>query len=190
MLRIVGERHIRVTYDQGTMELFMPSFVHDSDDRLLNRMVDMLTEELEIDMVGGGTTTHKRQDLGKGAEPDECYWFRNNARRVRGKRQLDLNVDPAPDLIIEVDVTRTSLDRLKIFAALGVGEVWRWKGRTLQFLHLQADGTYQPRATSRNFPTLRASAVARFLKQGRTMKTMDWVRSFRAFVREHVVPRP
>ena len=188
-LRIVGERRIRVTYDQGTMEVFMPSFAHDGDGYLLGRMVDMLTEELAISIVGGDTTTHKRQDLGMGAEPDKCYWLRNNARRVRGKRRLNPDVDPPPDLIIEVDVTRTSLDRLKIFAALGVPEVWRFKGRTLQFLHLQADGTYQPRATSRNFPTLRVSSVARFLKQGRTADSTEWIRSFRAFVQEKVVPR-
>jgi Uma2 family endonuclease len=153
-------------------------------------MVDMLTEELAISRVGGGTTTHKRQDLDKGAEPDKCYWLGENARCVRGKRQLDLNIDPVPDLIIEVDVTRNSLDRLKIFAALGVPEVWRSDGRSLQFLHLQADGTYQRRATSRNFPTLPVSSVARFLKLGRTADTMEWIRSFRAFVREKVAPRP
>jgi Uma2 family endonuclease len=190
MLRIVGERRIRVTYDQGTMEVFLPSFRHDNDAYLLGRMVDMLTEELEIDMEGGGTTTHKRQDLGKGVEPDQCYWLRENASRVRGKRQLDLKVDPVPDLIIEVDVTRTSLDRIKIFAAMRVPEVWRSEGRTLQFLHLQANGTYRPRTTNRNFPTLSFSAVARFLKEGRTSDKPLWVRSFRAFVREHLVPRP
>jgi Uma2 family endonuclease len=189
MLQIVGDGPIRVTYDQGTMEVFMPSFGHNSDAYLLGRMVDFLTEELEIDMEGGDTTTHKRQDLEKGAEPDKCYWFKDNARRVRGKRTLDFNVDPVPDLIIEVDVTRTSLDRLKIFAALRVPEVWRSKGQTLQFLHLQGNGTYRSRATSRNFPTLRVSSVARFLKQSRTASKTAWVRSFRAFVREHVVPR-
>ena len=190
MLRIVGERRIRVTYDQGTMEVFMPPFGHDNDAYLLGRMVDMLTEELEIDMEGGGTTTHKRQDLGKGAEPDQCYWLRDNARRVRGKRELDLKIDPVPDLIIEVDVTRTSLDRIKIFAAMGVPEVWRSEGRTLQFLHLQANGTYRRRTTSRNFPTLPVSSVARFLQQGRTANKSAWIRSFRAFVRERVLPRP
>ncbi len=190
MLRIVGERRIRVTYDQGRMEVFMPSFRHDNDAYLLGRMVDMLTEELEIDMEGGGTTTHKRQDLGKGVEPDQCYWLRENALRVRGKRQLDLKVDPVPDLIIEVDVTRTSLDRIKIFAAMRVPEVWRSEGRTLQFLHLQANGTYRRRTTSRNFPTLPVSAVARFLKEGRTADKMLWIRSFRAFLRESVLPRP
>ena len=91
----------------------MPSFGHDNDAYLLGRMVDMLTEELEVSVEGGDTTTHKREDLGKGAEPDKCYWFGDNARHMRGKRQLDLNRDPAPDLVIEVDVTRTSLDRLE-----------------------------------------------------------------------------
>jgi Uma2 family endonuclease len=190
MLQIVGERPIRVTYDRGTMEVFMPPFGHEGDAYLLGRMVDMLTEELEISIVGGGTTTHKRQDLGKGAEPDQCYWFRDNARRVRGKRQLDLDVDPVPDLIIEVDVTPTSLDRLQIFAAMGVPEVWRSDGRTLQFLPLQAKGTYRRGTTSRNFPGLSVSSLARFLKQGRTAESVPWIRSFRAFIREQVAPRP
>ena len=91
---------------------------------------------------------------------------------MRGKRQLDLNRDPAPDLIIEVDVTRTSLDRLKIFAALGVPEVWRSTGRSLQFLHLQADGTYQARTTSRNFPTLHG-LIGRSIPQARADRRFD-----------------
>jgi Uma2 family endonuclease len=188
MLKLVGERPIRVTYDQGEMEIFMPSFGHNTDAFLLGRMVDLLTEELEISVRGGDTTTHKRQDLGKGAEPDKCYWFGDKARRMSGQRQLDLSRDPAPDLIIEVDVTRTSLDRLKIFAAMEVPEVWRSTTRTLQFLYLQTDGTYLPRTTSRNFPSLQVSSVAEFLKQGRTTDSTQWIRSFRAFVREKVVP--
>jgi Uma2 family endonuclease len=188
MLRMVGDRPIRVIYDQGTMEIFIPTFGHDSDSYQLGRMVDTLTEELEISVGGGDTTTHKRQDLGKGAEPDKCYWFGKNARRMRGKSQLDLSRDPAPDLAIEVDVTRTSLDRLKIFAALGVPEVWRSTGRSLQFLHLQADGTYPVRTTSRSFPGLTVASVAQFLKQGRTADSTDWIRSFRAFVIEKLVP--
>jgi Uma2 family endonuclease len=188
MLKIVGEGPIRVTYDQGTMEIFMPTFGHDSDANSLGRMVDMMTEELGMDMEGGDTTTHQRKDLGKGAEPDQCYWFGDHARPMRGKRRLDLNCDPPPDLIIEVDVTRTSLDRLKIFAAMRVPEVWRSTSRSLQFLHLQPDRTSQPQPTSRNFPSLTVSAVAQSLKEGRTLDKPAWIRSFRAFVREKIVP--
>ena len=148
MLRLVGERPIRVTYDQGTMEDLMPSLGHEGDAYLLGRMVDTLTEELEVPVEGGGTTTHKREDLDKGAEPDQCYWLRGKAKRIRGKRELNLNVDPAPDLVIEVDVTHGSLDRLKVFAALGVPEVWRSDSRTLQFLHRQPKGNYRARTAS------------------------------------------
>jgi len=189
MLRIVGERPIRVTYNQGTMELFMLSLGHENDAYLLGRMVDTLTEELEMPVVGGDTTTHKREDLDKGAEPDKCYWLRERAERMRGKRELDLNVDPYPDLMIEVDVTHSSLDRLQIFAALGVPEVWRCKGRTLEFLHRQKTGTYRARANSRNFPGLPAAVAARFLEQGRTTDTTAWIRSFRNYVREDLLPQ-
>jgi Uma2 family endonuclease len=189
MLGIVGERPIRVTYDQGTMELFMPSLGHEGDAYLLGRMVDILTEELGISLMAGGTTTHKRQDLEKGAEPDQCYWFGENARRIRGKRALDLNIDPIPDLVIEVDVTHGSLDRLRIFAALGVMEVWHSDGQNFRFLHLETDGSYQPGATSRNFPGVQVLALAQFLEQGQTADSTTWIRSFRAFVREQIVPR-
>jgi Uma2 family endonuclease len=188
MLRIVGDRRIRVTYDRGEMEIFLPSFGHHNDAFHLGRIVDIVTEELGEDVVGGGSTTHQRKDLGKAAEPDECYWFGDKARHMRGKRQLDLTRDPAPDLVIEVDVTRTSLDRTKIFAAIGVPEVWRSTSRTLRFLHLQENGTYQPRPSSRNFPSLLAASVADFFKQGRTVDSIVWTRSFRAFVREKVAP--
>jgi Uma2 family endonuclease len=186
MLRIVDERPIRVTYDHGTMEVYMASLGHVSDAYLVGRMVDTLTEELGIPVEEGGTTTHKRKDLDKGAEPDQCYWLGRNAQRMRGKRALDLHVDPVPDLIIEVDVAHSSLDRLRIFAALGVPEVWRSNGRTVQFLHLQADGTYERKPTSLHFPALSALSVAQFLKQARAADKTAWVRSFRAFVKKHL----
>jgi Uma2 family endonuclease len=189
MLRIVGERPIRVTYDEGTMEVFMPSLGHEGDAYLLGRMVDTLTEELEIPVEGGGTTTHKRKDLKKGVEPDQCYWLRDKAERIRGKRDLDLNVDPVPDLVIEVDVARGSLDRIKIFAALRVPEVWRSDGRTLQFLHYQTTGGYRARTRSRNFPTLTVAAAALFLKQGRATDKNRWLKSFRTYIHEQLMPR-
>ncbi len=189
-LRIVGERPIRVTYDRGTMEVFMPSLGHEDDAYRLGRMVDTLTEELEIAVKAGRTTTHKRQDLDRGAEPDQCYWLGDDASRMAGKRHLDLSVDPAPALAIEVDVTRSSLDRLAIFAALGIPEIWRLADNSLRFLILQPDGTYQPRERSLAFPTLPAAEVARFLELGRSGEDTAWVRAFRAYVREAVLPHP
>jgi Uma2 family endonuclease len=189
-LRIVGERPIRVTYDQGTMEVFLPSFGPEDDAFRLGRMVDTLTEELGIAVKAGRTTTHKRRDLDRGAEPDQCYWLGDDARRMAGKRQLDLAVDPAPSLAIEVDVTQSSLDRLAIFGALGIPEVWHLTTTSFRFLHLQPDGTYQPEDRSRAFPTLPSVEIARFLEEGRTVEDTAWVRSFRAAVREALVGGP
>jgi Uma2 family endonuclease len=183
-LRIVGERPIRVTYDQGTMEIFRPSLGHEDDSYLLGRIVDTLTEELDVAVKAGRTTTHKRQDLDRGAEPDQCYWLGDNARTMAGKRELDLAIDPPPDLAIEVDVTRSSLERLPIFAALGIPEIWRLAAGSLQCLHLQPDGTYQLRGSSLAVPALNSADLTRFLEQGRAGEVTAWIRSFRAFVRE------
>jgi Uma2 family endonuclease len=190
MLRIVGERPIRVTYDRGTMEVFMPSFGPEDDAHLLGRMAEILADERDIAVKAGRTTTHKRRDLDRGAEPDQCYWFGENARHMIGKRQLDLTIDPRPDLVIEVDVTSSSLERLPLFAAMGVPEVWRLTPRTLEFLHLQPDGTYQARDQSRNFPDVPATEIARFVALGRGNELTSWARSFRDFVRAALIPRP
>ncbi len=122
--------------------------------------------------------------LEQGVEPDKSYHFGANAEKVRGKRDLDLTIDPPPDLVIEVDMTSSSIPRLPIFAALGIPEVWRLEGEDLQFLHLQPDGTYQPQTHSRAFPNLPLNEAARFLEQGQTANRAAWIRSFRAYVRE------
>jgi Uma2 family endonuclease len=189
MLRIVGERHIFVTYDGGDLEIMSPTYGHEDHGRILGRIVDTLTEELDIPAEAGGMTTFNRRDLGKGAEPDQCFWFREMAARVRGKKKLDMGVDPPPDLVIEVDITSSSLKRLKIFAALGTPEAWRYDGSALQFLHLQEDGTYQPREVSRNFPFFTVAEAARFLSEAGPMDKTAWIKAFRAYVRDVLVPR-
>jgi Uma2 family endonuclease len=153
-------------------------------------MVDTLTEELDIPVKAGRTTTHKRPALDRGAEPDQCYWFGDDARRMAGKRKLDLAVDPAPALAIEVDITHSSLDRLAIFAAIGIPEVWHLTADSFRFLHLQPDSSYEARDRSLAFPALPSAEVARFLEQGRSDEDTAWVRSFRMFVRDVLIPRP
>jgi Uma2 family endonuclease len=187
-LRIIGERHIRVNYDRGEMEIMSPLYRHGNGAYLLGRMVDTLTDELDIPVDAADPVTLRRPDLAKGVEPDKLFYFGANEALVRGKWDLDLTVDPPPDLIIEADLTASSVPRLPIFAALGIPEVWRLDGEDLQFLHLQPDGTYQPRDRSRAFPNFTVADAARFLEEGQGSEKTAWIRSFRAFVREVVVP--
>src|SRR5207302_1383935 len=98
----------------------------------LGRFIDVLTEEFHLPCRAGRSVTLRRRRKRRGLEPDNCYWIAN-AARLQGKVRLDLRTDPPPDLAVEVDVTASSLDRMSIYAALRVPEVWRLSAAGLAF---------------------------------------------------------
>jgi Uma2 family endonuclease len=187
MLHIVGDRHIFVNYDQGVMEVMVPSHIHEDLKDCLRLMVDILGEEAEVPMHNGGSTTHRREDLEKGVEPDECYWLREKAAAMLGVRELDLSVDPAPSLVIEVNYTHSSVSRMAIYAALGVDEVWRYD-EGLIFFTLRADGTYESVDPSRQLPFLGIAEAMRHVEAYRSMGRTGWMRAFRRYAREKLIP--
>jgi Uma2 family endonuclease len=182
MLQIVGERHFRVTYDEGAMEVTMPSQRHEQAAQLLGLFVTRLAEEWEIPYEPLGMTTWKMPGAAKGLEADQSYYIQHHAV-AREKEALDLETDPRPDLAVEVDITTSSLDRMEIYAALRVPEVWRYDGRALGMYGLQPDGQYQPCESSHSFPGLRPADVERFVELGRTTDKIRWARELRDWVR-------
>jgi Uma2 family endonuclease len=188
MLEIVGERRIRVTYDEGTMEVSMPSERHERTAQLFGLFVPRLAEELEVDYEPLGMTTWRKPDADKGLEADQCYYIQNEAV-VRMRTVLDLDVDPPPDLAIEVDITSSSLDRMEIYAELRVPEIWRYDGQKLTMFQLQPDHRYQSCETSLSFPGLRPADVERFLELGRTTPKRRWAHELREWVRNELIPR-
>src|SRR5437588_11765498 len=134
LLRVFDDRHLRITYDRGALEIMTLSPEHERFKCLLSYLVLVLVEELGWNMASFGSMTFKRKKRGRGLEPDECYWIQNEPL-VRGKDKIDLRRDPPPDLVIEIDWTHSSLNRLGIFAALGVPEIWRYDGTVLH-IHL------------------------------------------------------
>jgi len=171
----------RLTYDRGTLEIMVPLPPHEDYKKRIGRMVEATTEELEIEVRSLGSTTWQRQDLQKGLEPDQCYYIENE-RLVRGKADIDLTQDPPPDLAIEVDNTRSSLDRMAIYAALGVPEVWRFDGESLTIYRLVGD-KYASQERSAVLPLLLRVDILRFLQASQTMGETSWVREFRQWVR-------
>jgi Uma2 family endonuclease len=182
MLRIVGERRIRVTYDAGTMEVTMPSQRHEQAAQLLGLFVTRLAEEWEIPYEPLGMTAWKLSSAAKGLEADQCYYIQHHLV-AREKETLDLETDPPPDLAIEVDITTSSLDRMEIYAELRVPEVWRYDGATVIMYQLQPEGRYQPCESSRSFPGLRPADVERFIELGRTTDKIRWARELRDWAR-------
>jgi Uma2 family endonuclease len=184
----MADRRIFLTYDRGNLEIMSPSEKHARSSCLLGRVVEILAEELDLPIDDLGTTTFQREDVDRGLEADECYYIRNEPR-VRGKDGIDLTTDPPPDLAIEVDISRGSLNKLGIYAALRFPEVWQFDGTKVHVHVLQPDGRYAVGETSVSFPFLPMAEVARFLQQAATMDKTSWARSFRAWVRAEVAPR-
>jgi Uma2 family endonuclease len=141
--RLIAEREERPVprffYDRGVLEIVSPSKSHESDSRVVALLVEELAVELDIDVESAGSTTFKREDFTRGFEPDECF-YSQNIERVRGKKDIDLDAgDPPPDLVFEVDLTNASLDKLPIFAQIGVAEVWRYAGGQIEMFGLQGE---------------------------------------------------
>ena len=173
----------RLTYDQGSLEIMSPSEEHERFKGLIGRIIETLTEELGIAIRAAGSTTWKRKALQRGLEPDECYYVANESR-VRGQQTIDLAVDPPPDLVIEVEVTSSAIDKMPIYATLGVSEVWRYDGKTFFIDVLQADGNYARVSQSAAFPFLPMAELEAFLDRRNTTDDTSWIRSFRKWVRE------
>jgi Uma2 family endonuclease len=179
------ENHrVRMTYDRGMLELMSPLSEHEWISRLLAWFIRDLTIELNILTRTGGSTTLRREMLEKGLEPDECFYIRNEVR-VRGREHLDLadESDPPPDLAVEVDITSSSIDRMGIYSALGVGEVWRYNNSNLRFFSLDETGLYREVTHSSNLPMVAAHDIARFLNRRNETDENTLLREFRQWVR-------
>src|SRR5262249_28694377 len=126
--------------------------------------------------------TFKREDLERALEPDECYWIDHEVQ-MRGKLEYDQLVDPPPNLVIEVEVSRSVLDRVGIYAAMKVPEVWRWDGQKFRFCQLRK-GKHVEVAASRAFPCLAASEIERFVQMQPALSETKLLRAFRQWVRD------
>lgn len=170
---------IRFTYDCGMLEIMALSARHEEPNRTLALVVDVLAEEFDLDIRRFGSMTLKRPDLYKGFEPDSCFYIQaSNA--ISGKSEIDLMTDPPPDLVIEVDITSPSLDKLPLYTAIGVPEIWRYDGEHVTILALQGE-RYVPAAQSAALPPLSSEVVTQFLHDSLHMRSTVWLRQLRAW---------
>ena len=169
------------TYDQGLLEIRVLSAEHENYKDFISLLINVIAEEMGIDVASYGSTTFKRKDLARGFEPDACFYIQNEAR-MRGKKRIDLDVDPAPDLVIEIDITNPSLNKFPIFAALGVAEIWRYDGERVGIFLLQA-GQYIEQAESIMLSQVTGKLVAEWIDASQQMKRTAWLRLVREWAR-------
>ncbi|MCA1719498.1 MAG: Uma2 family endonuclease [Actinobacteria bacterium] len=182
----------RFFYERGVLEIVSPSFEHEQIARVIASLVEELAVELDIDVVGAGSTTFNREDLSRGFEPDASFYFSENAAKVRGKRRISLDAgDPPPDLVVEVDITSPSASKLPVYARLGVAEVWRHDGARLMILGLQRrdaerEGRYAEVPESAFLAPARVpgESLTRFVEEGLASGRPAWTRRVREWARE------
>lgn len=172
----------RFTYDRGDLLIMVTSPEHEEINRTLNLLVELLAEEFSIESRAFGSTTYKRKDLRRGFEPDSCFYFRNE-ERMRGKKRLDLSVDPPPDLVVEIDITSPSLKKVRLFAAFGISEVWRFDGKEVEVLILES-GEYCRTERSLALPKVTAEAISHFVHESFRTGRLEWIKKVRAWARQ------
>ena len=183
LLKDLGDhRAARLAYDQGTLEIMTPLPEHEYYKEVISIAVQDIAEELELDYESLGSTTWKRESRLAGVEPDNCFYFQNEAL-IRGKLEFDLTQDPPPDLALEIDLTRACLHRFPIYARLGVPEIWCYDTGELKIYQLQ-NGDYQATETSLVFPDLAVKEIPRLIVQNRLAGRRAIRQAVRAWVRE------
>jgi Uma2 family endonuclease len=169
------------TYDHGELEIVTPSIDDERDNRTLDLLVEIVASEWSIDVVNVGSTTFKRRDLEQGFEPDTGFYIQHE-EDVRGKAEIDLLVDPPPDLIIEVEVTQSAIPKLPLYARMGTPEVWRLHDDRVTILRLAESG-YRETPTSEALSPLTSAIVTDFLQSSRALRRTAWMRQLREWAR-------
>lgn len=181
LLEELGEtRAARLSYSQGMLEIMVPLAEHGSDKKIIGNLVEILLEELDMEFWALGSTTFQNEQMAQAVEPDECFYIQHEAQ-VRGKKRLDLTQDPPPDLAIEIDITsRTRFDN---YEKLGVPELWRYDGDSLEINCLPAY-RYVASETSALFPQFPLlEVIPRYVKESQMSGRNATMKAFREWVR-------
>ncbi len=180
----LGEtRGTRIAYNNGTLEIMSPLLEHEYYKENISIAILDIAEVLEKDYESLGSTTWRKQAKMTGVEPDNCFYFQNEPK-MRGKLNYDLNIDPPPDLVLEIDLSSKSLNRFPIYLSLGVPELWCYDQGKLK-IYLLINDQYKESQNSLVFPNIPVQEIPNIIEkyrlQGRRIirqKIREWARNF------------
>ncbi len=176
-----SDRQWRIAYDGGRLEISMPKFEHEVPNRFLASLIEAIADELQLEILNAGSLRLDREDLAKAIEPDTCFYVQNEFA-VRHLRTISLPENPPPDLAIESDYTNSSINKLALYAALGVPELWRIQNNAIAVYVLQ-NGKFSRSDTSFIFPLFPIAEFSVLLERSQLEGQRSAVRAFRELVR-------
>ena len=169
----------RFFYDDGNLEIMTISLEHEDPNRTLASLVELILFEWDVNFRRAGSNTYKSEKLQKGFEPDTSFYIQHS-ESVRGRKRLDLTIDPPPDLVIEIEVTEPLLPRLPILSAMRVPEIWVCEGDTVRIFRLER-GRYRDVKCSTALAPLSVEVITNFLRESGKMRNAAWARAVRAW---------
>jgi Uma2 family endonuclease len=189
LLRMVEGTRTRLTFDGDDVELMSPLPEHDEYGRLIGWVILAVAEGLRIPCRGFGSATWRKVTGDRGLEADECFYL-SSIDQVRGKRKgINLDNVPPPDLAVEVEITNSILNKLSVYASIGIPEVWRFDGERLTVLRLGPDGTYRAVPASVELPQITPDEVVRWVLDPEALEDHGaWGLRLREWVRAEVAP--
>jgi Uma2 family endonuclease len=173
-------RRARLTYDDGVLEITVPSELHEFSRSLIDIFIRTLIEIMGLRLKTMSSTTMNYPHLKKGAEPDNAYYIQNQPL-VKG-RTVDFSQDPPPDLVVEVDITHTDIAKKQFYSSLGIPEFWRFDGQVWRIYQLQ-EQVYVEVEHSPIFPKVPKDWLYAFLTEAQEDE-IEAVRSLRAWWQE------
>ena len=171
-----------LTYDRGRLVIMSPTAKHEKVNRSIELLVRITTLEMNIEVSSLGSTTFKREDIALGFEPDSCFYVQNEAA-IRGKQALDLLVDPPPDIVVEIDISSSSINKRSLFAQFSVPEVWRYDGERIEILNL-VNSAYVKAESSSVLPFITAKVLTDFIAASLSLSGLEWMKKVRDWAQQ------
>jgi Uma2 family endonuclease len=188
----LGERRYpRMVYCAGRLTFMGKTRHHEWLSECLGNFVLGVAGTLGLECEPSGEATCRRREKEAGLEGDRTFHFGPNARLMRGPKNYDFEVDPPPDLAIEVEVIHAADDAIVAWGRLGVPEVWRFDARRsiCTFWSRRDDGTYQQVPRSSCLPLLTPVDVVKQMKRAQEIGTAKWRGQLDDWVRKVIRPR-
>ena len=184
LLDLGEKRATRIANYAGELEIRMPLPEHERIKVLISNLLVVLLEELDLPWESLGSATFKNSRMKIGIEPDDCFYL-TNCQAIVGKKRLNLDVDPPPDLAIEVDLT--SQTQLSAYEALAVPEIWRYQHHKLTIFVL-TEGHYIESTASSLFPSLPVKdGISSILERSNEILMSEARKEFRQWVRQNLL---
>jgi Uma2 family endonuclease len=186
LIEEAGEsNHFRITYSEGVLEVVSPSRKHESVKEIISHLIIILAMELDIECYPVGSTTFTHTQFKEGSEPDACFYLGESIKKIQNRDEVDLLVEPPPDIVVEVDLSSSSTKKMPFYRKIGVGEFWQYQKDRIRFFKLEEE-TYIENQESLNFPFLTSDVLTTFINEGlsQNIKTFKefkrWITSIRS----------